>query len=378
MSKKSIFQDDNLNTTILISCLSILMIGFSLYLTSHYFDLKFPTGLEGKSLCNVNQFFNCDKTTLSSVSNIFNVPISIFGALVGSFILFGFMIKNEKMESTIYFMLAANFVGCLLLFTYSLLVLRGLCPFCTLYYIVSGITFYLFYKRSSSLKPALNYLILFSVISLGISGLVKMNIESKVQAQSAVAGDLIKQFYSLPDLGSPKNASEFKIASAPNAPIRMVIFSDFECPSCKALSELVPLLVSRYAGKIDIQYFYYPLDNSCNASMDRPMHQYACKAAYAATCMPVNDFAKVHDEIFQNQEKFEAGFIDQFIKKNKIEGCVADPKTKEKVIALIREAAPFNIKSTPSYLINGVKIEGVIPADQMYAIMDEILKRAGK
>jgi protein-disulfide isomerase/uncharacterized membrane protein len=378
MKQKSIYQDQNLNTTILLSLLSVLMIGFSLYLTQHYFDLKFPTGLEGKSLCNVNQFFNCDKTTLSSVSNLFGVPISIFGAVIGLFALVGFAVKNEDYERTMYFTVAVNFVGCVFLFLYSLFVLKGLCPFCTLYYIASGLMFLMFFKKSADIKPALGYLAVFAVIVLAIGGLVKMNVDSKVKAQSAVATDLIKQFYSLPDLGSPKIESEFKIVSSPNAPIRMVIFSDFECPSCKALSEMVSLLVARYSGKIDIQYFYYPLDNNCNPSMERPMHQYACKAAYAATCMPAADFPKVHDEIFHNQEKFEAGFVDQYIKDNKLEACVADPKTKEKVVALIQASGPFNVRSTPSYLINGVKIEGVIPADQMYAIMDEILKRAGK
>lgn len=378
MKQKSIYQDRHLNTTIILIVLSSLMIGFSLYLTQHYFDLRFPTGLEGKSLCNISGFFNCDKTTLSRASNLFGVPISIFGAIIGLITMLGLVFKNEDYERTVYFLLTVNFVGCVLLFIYSLVAIGSLCPFCTLYYIISGLTLFYFFKKSGEAKPALGYLAVFGVIVLGISGLTKMNIDSKEKNQSAIASDLIKQFYSLPNLGSPAVASEYRIAQADNAPIKMVIFSDFECPACKALSELVPQLVSRYNGKIDIQYFYYPLDNSCNPSMERPLHQYACKAAFAASCMPTKDFAKVHDEIFQNQEKFEAGFVDQYIKSNKLETCVADPKTKEKVVALIKAADPFNIRSTPSYLINGVKIEGALPPDQMFSIMDEILRRAAK
>ena len=378
MHKTTIYQDKKLKTTIVIFILSAMMIGFSLYLTQHYFDLRFPTGLESKSLCNVNQFFNCDKTTLSLFGNVFGVPIALFGAIIGSLLLAGLIFKNENYERSIYFTLAINFIGCVLLFSYSLFVLRGLCPFCTLYYIVSGIVFLYFFRKSKTMKPSLPFLISFAVIVLAISGMVKMNVDTKAKAQREISTDLIKQYYSLPNLGEPKIASEYKIATAVNAPIRMIIFSDFECPACKLLSELVPLLASRYNGKIEIQYFYYPLDNSCNPSMERPLHQYACKAAFAASCMPLQDFSKVHDEIFHNQDKFETGFLDQFIKTNKLEKCVADPKTKEKVVALIKAADPFNIRSTPSYLINGVKIEGALPPDQMYSIMDEILKRAGK
>ncbi|MDO9183093.1 MAG: vitamin K epoxide reductase family protein [Bacteriovorax sp.] len=378
MHKSTIYQDKLLNTTIILSVLSILMIGFSIYLTQHYFDLRFPTGLESKSLCNVNQFFNCDKTTLSTFGNIAGVPIALFGALIGFFILGGLLIKNEDYERSIYFTIVVNFIGCVLLFSYSLFILKGLCPFCTLYYIVSGLTLLFFYRKSKSIKPAAGYLAAFALIVLVVSGLTKMNVDSKAKAQNDIAGDTLKQFYSLANLGSPKITSEFKIAAVPNAPIQMVIFSDFECPACKALSELMPQIAARYVGKIDIQYFYYPLDNSCNPNMKNPLHQYACKAAYAASCMPPQNFATTHDEIFQNQDKFESGFLDQYIKSNKLEACVADPKTKEKVVALIAAADPFNIRSTPSYLINGVKIEGALPPAQLFAIMDELLRKSGR
>jgi uncharacterized membrane protein len=378
MLKTTIYQDKKLKTSIILFILSALMIGFSVYLTQHYFDLKFPTGLESKSLCNVNPFFNCDKTTLSLFGNILGVPLALFGALIGLLVMIGLIVKNENYERTMYFTLAVNFIGCIVLFSYSLFVLKGLCPFCTLYYIVSGITYLYFVRKSKTVIPAPGYLALFAVLVIVISGFTKMNIDTKAKLQKDLVGDLIKQYYSLPNLGTPKLISEFKIATAENAPIKMVIFSDFECPACKGLSELMPLIAARYDGKIDIQYFFYPLDNSCNASMQRPLHLYACKAAYAASCMPKQDFARVHDEIFQNQDKFEAGFLDQYIKTHKLETCVADPKTKEKVVSLITAADPFNIRSTPSYLINGIKIEGGLPAEQMYAIMDEILKRAGK
>lgn len=378
MYHSSVYQDKKINTTIIVLLLGALMLGFSLYLTQHYFDLRFPTGLESKSLCNVNSFFNCDKTTLSSASNIAGVPISVFGAIIAALMMVGLIIKNEDYERTMYFSLGVNFIGCVALFIYSLVVLKGLCPFCTLYYIISGIAFIYFVRKSSTWKPAPGYLVAFAVVAIALSALVKINVDNKLKAQDEVAGDLIKQFYSLPDLGSPKVPSEFKIASAENAPIKMVIFSDFECPACRALSEVMPQVAARYAGKIDIQYFYYPLDNSCNPSMDRPLHQYACKAAYVTTCMPKEQFAKAHDEIFANQDKLQSGYLDQYIKENKLETCVADPKTKEKVVELINAANPFNIRSTPSYLINGVKIEGVLPPDQMFAIMDEILRRAGK
>ena len=120
MKTKSIYQDKSLNTTIFLFVIAALMIGLSLNLTQHYFDIKFPTGLEGKSLCNINGFFNCDKTTLSPFSNILSIPISLFGALMGLIVLIGIAVKNEDYERTTYFALIVNFIGCVVLFLYSL------------------------------------------------------------------------------------------------------------------------------------------------------------------------------------------------------------------------------------------------------------------
>lgn len=378
MKSKSIYNPESINATIGLVITSLLMIGFSLYLTQHFFDVKFPTGLASSGLCNINSFFNCDKATNSSMSQIFSVPISIFGVIIGILALFGLMFKNEDYEKSIYFVLIINFLGCILLFLYSLIILHGLCPFCTLYYIASGILLYLFYKNSSDCKPVPGYLVSIGIVFLLAGFLTRQNVLDKEKTQTAVGADLIKQYYSLPNLGMPNYPSIYKLASLNDAPIKMAIFSDFECPSCKALSEEIPALLEKYKGKIDISYYFYPLDQSCNPNIKREMHRFACKAAYAAVCMPSTDFYQIHETIFKNQEKFESGFVDEYIKNNKLDQCVNSPETKDKVVKLIAAASSFNIESTPTFIINGVKIEGVLPLDQMQIIFDEILKRASK
>ena len=377
MTKKSVYTESSMNTTIAIFVLSVLMIGFSIYLTGHYFELKFPTGLESGSLCNLNSFFNCDKTTLSPVSNIAGVPISLFGIIIGALTMIGMFVKSENYEKTIYFTLSVNMIGCVVLFLYSLIALGGLCPFCTLYYIASGLALWMFYKKSPSMMPTPSILVIFGIIFLAVGFIAKMNVSKKTENMVAVSNDLINQYYGLPNLGAPSTPSEFKIATAENAPIKMQIFSDYECPACRALSEMMPQILLRYSGKIDIQYFFYPLDSACNPSMKNAMHLYACKGAYYSVCKPTAEFGTVHDEIFRNQDRI-GDYLAEKIKADKLESCVADPKTKEKVQALIAAATPFNIRSTPSFLLNGVKIEGVLPADQLFAIMDEILKRSQK
>ena len=137
ITSKSLFRGSSVSIHALLMLLAASMIGVSIYLTNHYFAVKFPTGLAGSAtLCDINSFFNCDTATNSPLSNIAGVPISVFGMLMGIFTFMGFVFKTDEMEGTIYQVLLLNLVGCVVLFLYSLIALGSLCPFCTLYYIL--------------------------------------------------------------------------------------------------------------------------------------------------------------------------------------------------------------------------------------------------
>lgn len=375
MKGKSLYREESIGTLALILVIGFLMLGTSIYLTNHYFEAKYPTGLISGALCNFNSFFNCDKTTLSPLGNILQVPTSIFGIIISLIVLLGTILKNEEYEKTVYFTLVVNFIGCIILFLYSLIALGGLCPLCTLYYVFSGIMLFLFYKKSSTFAPNFGVLAIFLVITLIAGYIVRTNIQNKEEAKTSIAKSLIGQFYSLPNLGMPSPESEFKIAFAKNAPIHMAVFSDFQCPACKMLSEQTTKIAEKYKGKITISYYFYPLDINCNPKMERPLHDQACKAAYLTACTG-EKFATVHDEIFHNQASITDDFLNKLAKRENVEACMNDPKTKEKVVALINAATAFNVRSTPTYLINGVKIEGVLPLDQVHIILDEIVKRS--
>jgi protein-disulfide isomerase len=193
---------------------------------------------------------------------------------------------------------------------------------------------------------------------------------------------MLQSFDSNPNLGLPANNSPFKLATAnadfKSAPIQLTIFSDFQCPACKMLSEVLHDVLARFEGKINAQYFFYPLDMNCNPEVKQAMHEYACQEAYIAFCAGADRFAKLHDELFQEQENLSNQFIKDLANKEKVTECYMAPATKEKVQALLKESTPFNIRSTPTMILNGVKIEGVLPRNQMMALIEGLLKRIEK
>jgi protein-disulfide isomerase len=82
----------------------------------------------------------------------------------------------------------------------------------------------------------------------------------------------------------------------PNAPVKIVEFSDFECPFCRRFyQDTFPQLKKEYidTGKVALYYRHLPL----------PMHPNAKPFANAAECAnEQGKFWQMHDQIFKEQE----------------------------------------------------------------------------
>lgn len=362
---------------------ALLMMGVSVYLTSHYYEAVYPEGLAGpKTLCDISSFFNCDTATFSKISNIAGVPISYFGIVVGLLFSITALMPSAALERTSSAVSKVNFLGCVVLFFFSLFVLGSLCPFCTAYYVLSGVAAWLLWKDGlNTWVPDVKTSALWGVLLLIGAGAFYSISAKKSENMSKMSESVVKQYRALADLGEPDQESPYKIHMATekwmDAPIRMVIFSDFECPFCKVVSEQIPDFIRRYKNQINIQYMFYPLDNKCNPNMERPMHRNACDAAAVAAC-DAKAFPEVHDEIFANQARLGDGALQEIMKKHQLTNCIDNPELKATVIGTINQGTKYNLKSTPTIILNGKKIEGSIPSPQFFAIMDDILAQQEK
>ena len=375
----SVYQSSKTNVHVLIILCSVLIIGVTAYLTNNYFAVHFPDGMSSSSACDINSFLNCDAATLSPLSNIFGVPISFFGLLIGIFALFGYLFNSPNYEGTLYGILTLNLAGCIILFFYSLISLGTLCPFCTLYYIFSGLLWFVFHKNVSTKAPHPAHLSVIGLIFIATSSGIYAYVDSKSSGSEKLAKSLISQYDNLEDLGHPENPSNYRLSSATKdfegAPLHISKFSDFQCPGCKVMSDQLHKIERTYPGKVNIQYFFYPLDTECNPNMQRPLHNLACKAAYLSTCLP-EKFPEIHDKIFANQQDLSSKWLKNQAKEYGVLECMNSEQTKKKVVTMIEQAQKFNIQSTPSILLNGKKIEGVLPFNQMRILLDELLERS--
>ncbi len=155
----------------------------------------------------------------------------------------------------------------------------------------------------------------------------------------------------------------------PDAPVRMEVFSDFQCPFCGRFSEetLPTLLENQIAGGDTVFIFYdFPLE---------AIHPYAAAAANAARCAGEDGAAAywaMHDRLFAGIDEWaNEGAADQFrayaaeigldanafgacLNENRYAGAVAD----DQALGTMR-----GVGSTPTFFLNDQPLVGAYPLD---------------
>jgi protein-disulfide isomerase len=156
------------------------------------------------------------------------------------------------------------------------------------------------------------------------------------------------------------------------APVRIIEFSDFECPFCLRAFPIVGQVLSAYGDQVRLVYRHYPLPNHPNA---RP-------AAEAADCAAEQGkFWEFHDRLFADQTRLGVGDLKQHasalgLNTAQFNDCVDTRKFAQQVDADIAAANAAGVSGTPAFFINGRPLSGAQPFEAFKKVIDEELKRA--
>lgn len=159
----------------------------------------------------------------------------------------------------------------------------------------------------------------------------------------------------------------------------LIEYSDFQCPACKAYFPLVKQITDTFKDKIVIVYRHFPL----------PQHQNSQKAAYAAEAAGAQGkFWDMHDLLFKNQENWadksnadeillsyakELKLDEEQFKKDR------ESKTiKEKVDADLSSGQEAQVNSTPSFFLNGEKLDNPQNFEAFKKIIEETIANQNK
>jgi protein-disulfide isomerase len=149
-----------------------------------------------------------------------------------------------------------------------------------------------------------------------------------------------------------------------NAAVTLVEYSDFECPVCRSLHDVLRGMLPNYAGKVRLVFKDFPLEQ---------LHPWARTAAIAGRCayqQNPNAFWKMYDFIYDNQEIISAAnawtkMVDYAgqsgLDADAFKACMAGPEAGAAVNASRANGQLLDVNSTPTVFVNGRRLVGADP-----------------
>lgn len=183
-----------------------------------------------------------------------------------------------------------------------------------------------------------------------------------------------------------ENMAQIAMKDAPSlgdarAPVTIVEYSDFECPVCRSLHDVLRGMLPNYAGKVRVVFKDFPIEQ---------LHPWARTAAIAGRCafqQRPEAFWKVYDLIYDNQEIISAA--NAWTKMTDYAGasgldvgtfksCMASPEAGAAVNASRANGEKLEVTSTPTLFINGRRLVGADDTAIQQSINYELAKLGNK
>jgi protein-disulfide isomerase len=176
----------------------------------------------------------------------------------------------------------------------------------------------------------------------------------------------------------------------PAAKVTVINYDDLECPYCARMHQaLFPSTLDRYKDKVRFIYKDDPLVE---------IHPWAMHAAVNANCLAAQsadvywnyvDYLHSHGQEVNGESRdlkksFEA--LDRIARQEatlgkldaaKLDACIAQ-QDETKIRASSKEADALGIEGTPALFIDGERISGAVPQDQLWMVIDRALRAAGE
>ena len=164
------------------------------------------------------------------------------------------------------------------------------------------------------------------------------------------------------------------VSGSDNAPVTIIEFSDFQCPYCRSASSTIKEVLEAYGERVRYVYKDFPLSG---------IHPYAQHAAEAAECASDQGmFWEMHDMIFDNQQAMTIDDLKQHSKElgmdtETFNDCLESGKYEKEVKSDFNDGVNAGVAVTPTFFINGIKIEGAQPFDVFRKEIDRALMGQG-
>jgi len=393
------------NVRLLLTVLAL--VGLASAIASLYVHGQLLTRPGYLSFCDVNATVSCSQVYQSRYAYLAGAPVALLGALWYVAVLlvlagsrWGWPSLKENSPGYV-FLLATAGLGFVLYMAYaSLVLLKIVCLMCVVTYIavaalfiISGIrTSYpmltiprriLQDAKAALASPAALALILVFVVggTAAIAFFPRAAAVAAARDEQAAGADRQSEFVRFWE-----SQSRMQIpVSADGAAVVIVRFSDYQCPSCaqtyKDYKPVIARFNAQYPGAIKVIQKDFPLETECNTGLARDIHVASCEAAAASKAAHAKGRGEAMDDwLYANHPILTPASVRQAAADV---GGVTDFDAQYKslintVKGDVALATILGVKVTPTFFINGVKVEGGLPLPYFELALQLELKKAGK
>jgi uncharacterized membrane protein/protein-disulfide isomerase len=374
----------------------------SLYV--HYQLLARPGYL---SFCDVNATVSCTQVYQSRYAYLAGVPVALLGALWYVAVLlvlagsaWGWPGLRENSPGYV-FLLATGGLGFVIYMAYaSLVLLKAVCLLCVVTYVAVAAIFIISGTRTpypmvtiprrllQDVKAALASpaaLALLLVFVVGATAAIAFfphgGAPAAAPAGQAAAADRSSEFMRF---WESQVRTQLPVASD-GAAVVIVRFSDYQCPSCaQTYIDYKPIIArynAQYPGAIKVVQKDFPLETECNSGMPRDIHLAACEAAAASRAAQAKGRGEAMDEwLYTNSATLTPASVRQAVAQ--VAGVADFDAQYRSLINSVKGdialATILGVKVTPTFFINGVRLEGALPVQYFELALQLELKKAGR
>lgn len=160
-----------------------------------------------------------------------------------------------------------------------------------------------------------------------------------------------------------------------SALVTIVEFGDFQCPHCSHAEDTVRQIRQTFGNDVRVVWKNNPLPQHDHASI-------AAEAAMEAYAQGGNaKFWQMHDLLYEHNTELDRSHLDQLAQEIRLDmgryRAAMDNHTHNATIVTDETLArEMSVSETPTFFINGTRINGAQPFDRIRNVIDQILIRA--
>ena len=155
------------------------------------------------------------------------------------------------------------------------------------------------------------------------------------------------------------------------APVTVVVFTDFQCPSCAQMHPIVDDALKAYGNRARLVVRDFPL----------PIHPEARKAAEAAAAAHAQGkFFEYINLLFKNQSALDVASLKKYasdlgLDRTRFDAALDSGQYAMEVSRDVQDGEAYGVDGTPTIFINGVRLRSLTPEGLRAAIDQALLAR---